>query len=102
MATAESETLRVCTVELVKGIANDPSTIAQALYAKAFLPPVILEKMEMPTVTTQSKATELLRVVSGKVSNTPSKYHDFVAILKKHAWLSEVVQLLEATYLSEF
>ena len=95
MANPEYKAMVECNVVLVTEIANDPDTIAHALFQKKLIAQGILEKMDLP-IPRSSKSSQLVECVRKQVSNFPKEvFPVFLDVLRSHLWLERVAQTLE-------
>ena len=99
MASLSSETIRKCTAEINQALAYNVDLVwfANRLYAEGF----ITQDQQSKVNSTSDKSTManmLMNSVMSQVKITPSKYNDFIRILKEERALNFVVQRLEKTY----
>ena len=87
-----------CIEKLVYVIRIDPLSIAIKLIAKELLPYSIADRMRLPGITEEVKATDLVASVRGLIAESPEKFNDFVKILKEEPWLNSVSETLSSTY----
>ncbi len=101
MATQENIeylALLECKVELTSEISADPLDVATALVAKGLIPESVHTSMLIQTKEKNVKASELVSQVTNKVKTFPTKFGDFVEVLRGFSWLKDVSEDLISAY----
>ncbi len=85
-----------CAVRIVEGLSRDPQGIATSLFAKGFISASSLSQTMELNETKVDKARRLYTIVLQIVKLYPTRYNDFVAILREHGGVyTDLLELLE-------
>ncbi len=102
MATQENIeylALLKCKVELTYEISADPLSIATALVAKGLIPEPVHSYVLQQTKENEVMASKLVNQVTNKIKTYPSRFSDFLGVLKSYKWLEkDVLKTLNAAY----
>lgn len=100
MASPESRALQKCAAELNRALATTVGVewFADRLLAEDFIAEEVHDSVQTLGVSNYAKVTQLMSSVRAQVTNTPSKFGSYVAILKEKPALGNVVGNLLQVY----
>jgi Ran GTPase-activating protein (RanGAP) involved in mRNA processing and transport len=85
-----------CHDKLVTALSNDIITVSGILVANEFIPPEISNKMLLPTLTSQEKATSLVNAITKKIKLVPSRFQELIKIFSEQVCSKDIIPSLSS------
>ena len=98
MENMEYLALLKCKVELTSEISADPLSVSSALVAKGLIPDSVHSSVQLQTIASEKKASEIVCQVTNKVRTFPAKFDEFLEVLGSLNWLKDVLKLITDAY----
>ena len=95
----EHQTLVNCTEKIIAGLSSEPKTVGDSLHGKGLISTEVLREITEVQATKTDNARILYFSISEAVRHYPSKYFDFISVLRCNTLLySDLLKVLEQTY----
>ena len=96
-SSAEYKVVLSCHDRLVIALSNDPITISGVLLANGIISEETSAQMLLHFATPREKTTILVNNVRESIKINPRIYYDFVNILSRETWTTDIVDILHST-----
>ena len=95
--SAEFEAFRKCSADLIRKI-QDPELLAWELYSDNILSQTAIDEVSVVELSTMQRKTKLLNAVRLQIVFDPTKFQNFLQVLRKQPSLEGVAEKLKTTY----
>ena len=95
--SAESEAFRKCSTDLMREI-QDPELLAWELYSDGIVSETVMDKVSVVGLSSVQRKTRLLSAVRVQIATDPTKFQNFLKVLRNKPQLKDVAEKLKTAY----
>ena len=98
--SAESEAFRKCSADLMREI-QDPELLAWELYSDEVISETVMDKVSVVGLSSVQRKARLLSTVRIQIATDPTKFQNFLKVLRDKPQLKDVAEKLKTAYESQ-